>query len=285
MGRSLNQAAKFVFESVGSLGLNLRPGSRLDAMCKSLKNQDGTWRNFIRATDQDFSFACEALRDLTLLEFFFDQIGPDMEKGHVKQQVKRALGDSVLPQNDIPDSPGRDVQAELFVFAVCKKGDLRPKFEEPDVVCEVCDESVGIAVKRIKNLEKLVRRVRDGASQIKNSSFPGIVVVEITRAVNPQNFEIVSPGNDSVFGRSWETVLKNLIDQKYNQLTNAIDGKGVIGIILNDHQIRIINSKGERRLETMTYRVSMCGSNTNEQLKLNQFTRRYLSALPNLMML
>ncbi|MBW7988471.1 MAG: hypothetical protein FVQ84_00385 [Planctomycetes bacterium] len=285
MGRSLNQAAKYVLESIESLGLQITIESRLDAMCKSLQNPDGSWRDFIGVNDHDFNFAREALRDLTLLEFFFDQIGPEIETEQIKQQVKQSLRDSVLPQHDMPDSPGRDTQAELFVFAVCKKGDLHPKFKEPDVVCEVCDEEFAIAVKRIKNLDKLVRRVRDGASQIQNSSLPGIVVVEITRAVNPQNLEIALPGDDSSFGKLWEATLKEIIDHKYNQLTNAVNGKGVIGIILHDHQIRIIDSDGKRRLETMTYRVSMCEGSINEKLKLDQFTRRYIGAIPNLMML
>ena len=69
--RSLNEAAQFVSDSIKALGLDIRPSSRIYEMYESLKNEDRTWKNFIGTDETDYNTAREALRDLTLLEFFF----------------------------------------------------------------------------------------------------------------------------------------------------------------------------------------------------------------------
>ncbi len=279
--RSLNEASDCVIESIKGLGLEIKPGSRLYQMRESLRNEDGTWKDNIRPADSDYSVAREALRDLTLLEFFFDHIDMTGQEDAVRAKVKQTLCDSVLPQGG-KGSLGRDTQAELFVFAVCNKACLQPQLEEPDVVFQMSRKSYGIAVKRIKSLKKLVDRVKEGAKQIDKSNMPGIIIVDISFAINPQNRDVVAPMDDSNFGKLWGAELRKMIDPIHSLLCNAVKNRGILGVILHDHQTRITEG-GNLWPETMTFIIK--NPQFSQTKLLSKFTKRYLNALPNLLLI
>lgn len=63
----------FVADCVHRLDVN-GDTSRVSQFYTVLHNADGTSRGLIKPDDPDFEIACEALRDVTQLEFFFDQV-------------------------------------------------------------------------------------------------------------------------------------------------------------------------------------------------------------------
>ena len=284
MGRSLTEAAQFVLDSLGNLGINVPPGSRFDRMCRVLRNPDGSSRGVIPEDDPDYQVAHEALRDVTELEFVFEHGRLDADSQELRKILGRLIGDSVLPQNDTQKSPGRDAQTELFVFALCQRGGLAPSLTEPDIVCSVTGRRVALAVKRIKGMNKLVDRIREGASQVKRSGLYGIVVAEITLAVNRQNREMFAPEPRTSLGCQWSARITRLVDQEYRHLQMAVRDKGVIGVVLHEHQVSI-DSRGQRRLESMTYTVPMCDNRPDLRADLDVFRTQYVGALPNLVIL
>jgi len=166
MTRSLSEAANYVLDQFACFGLEVPEGSRIRRMYSAICNDDGSSRGLIAENDPNFDIAREALRDFSQLEFFFDQIRNDTRKPEHVSILKRIVSDSVLPQDDEQNSPGRDAQAEAFVFSVCKNTDMAPILEEPDVTCQVKGKRFGVAVKRIKNLSRLTTRLSEGADQI-----------------------------------------------------------------------------------------------------------------------
>jgi hypothetical protein len=284
MGRSLTEAAQFVLDSLGELGINVPPGSRLDRMCRVLRNPDGSSRGVIPEGDSDYQVAREALRDITELEFVFEHGHLDADSQELRKILDRLIGDSVFPQKDTQKSPGCDAQTELFVFALCQKGGLAPRLTEPDIVCSVAGRRVALAVKRVKGMNKLTDRIREGASQVKKSGLNGIVLAEITLAVNRRNHEVFAPEPHTSLGPQWSGRMERLVDQEYRHLQMAVRDKEVIGVVLHEHQVSI-DSRGQRRLESMTYTVPMCDNRPDLRADLDTFRTQYVGALPNLVIL
>lgn len=280
MSRSLAEKVKFVVDSIVSLGLNVRPGSRLDLMKRALLNPDGTGR-YIKPEDKDFEVTCEAIRDITQLEFFFDRVNLSSESQDLRPKVQQLISDAVLPQDSTAQSPGRDVQAELFVFAACRKTGLNPSFKEPDIVCSLDHQKVTVAVKRIKNLKQLVKRIREGADQITKAGGCGVIVVDVVIALNPNNYRVIAKIPDVVFGLKWMCLLKKVVNSYHAKIQEVIKGKGVLGVILHDHLVRM-DSNSHWGLETMTYRIPAAEIDISLSSCLDAFSERYKDAFPNL---
>src|SRR5262245_51039241 len=145
MRRSRAENATYVVDQVRSLGLVPHPTSRLMQMHRALN------RGHVHCDDPDFPAALEAERDLQHLGFAFDQMHAHRDKPKFRALVKRLLKDSVLPQDNRENSPGRDAQFELYLAAICQKAGLLPvDCAEPDVTCTVEGAKFGIAAKRLK---------------------------------------------------------------------------------------------------------------------------------------
>jgi len=275
MARSLSDAANYVLNQFASSGLEVPEESRIRHMYSAVCNDDGSSRGLIPENDPDFNVAREALRDFSQLEFFFDQIPNDVQKSNYVSILKQIVKDSVLPQNDKQESRGRNAQAEAFVFAVCKNAEMNPLFEEPDVTCQVEGKKYGVAVKRIKNLSKIKTRLSEGAQQIHRSGLPGVISVEMTIAVNPENYSIVTNENEQKVKDWWTEKMR----QTTNRELKDFQSKEVRGVFLHEHcPVRF----GEHyELRSMTYGISTA-ENEAGKAEWKKFKDSFLSGLPNL---
>jgi hypothetical protein len=280
MERSLSDAAAFVVGCVRALGLKAE-ASRLSQFYDVLHNLDGTSKGMIEPGDPGFQIACEALRDLTQLEFVFDQADLASESQEIRPKVKLVVKDPALPQHGSPESLGRDAQTELFVFGACRKAGLNPSFQEPDMVCILDDQPLALAVKRVKNMRQLVKRIKEGARQITRAGDYGIIFVDVVIAMNPKNHRVIARVPDAAFGLTWGELLRRLVDKHYTGIQRAIHNQRVLGVILHDHWVRM-DSRDHWRLETMTYTVPAQGVDPSLAHRLATFTDKYISALPNL---
>jgi hypothetical protein len=278
MQRLFYQATKFVCESVEKFGLNIDAQSRLALMKQCLCGKDDSPR-FISVEDPLFETALEALRDVRLLEFVFDNI--DWNSVEIKRIVQRLLKDSVLPQNDTLNSPGRDAQVELYVGAVCRKAGLPGvNHEEPDIVCSFRGKPFGVAIKRIKSQQQFVNRVREGAIQIQKAKLDGVVVIDTSIALNPNNQRIPVYIPQDEFARNWLTGLRKFIRENLPDLLSACHVKGMLGVVLLDSQIRP-ERDGTPRLDSMTINVPTVQYNQHRQREFEDFVETFCSALPN----
>ncbi len=278
MGRSLSEAAKYVLAQFECFGVEVSENSRLKFMYKAVCNNDGSSRGLIREDAPGFAEAREAQRDFSQLEFFFEQVGvrDDVDSLPI---LLRIAQDSVLPQDDQENSPGRDAQAEAFVFAVCNNAGMHPVLEEPDMVCQISGKRFGVAVKRIKNMSQFSRRIYEGARQVAKSKMPGVVDIEVTMAVNPENYSIVTNVDESHVRVWWEEKMRRTVDDCHTKLCNAMRRMGVRGVFLHEHCPVKLGT--DYVLRSMAYGVGTSDSFVNKA-EWMQLKNAFVSGLPNL---
>jgi len=276
--RSLSEAAVYVLEQFERFNVAIPPSSRFKRMYDVVCNPDGTSRGYIAHGSLDFETAREALRDISQLEFFFAQIAGDSQQDRYTPIIKRFVGDSVLPQDDTQNSHGRDAQAEAFAFAVCRNACMNPVFAEPDVVCTVAERGVGIAVKRIKSCSQLSKRLKEASKQIETAELPGVISAEVTIAVNPDNYSIVTNQDENQVVRWWIAKLKNMVDNWDSKLWVTIQRRGVLGVFLHEHCP--VCSEGQYVLRTMNYGIKTSYSGMGPLW--SEFRTRFTSGLPHL---
>lgn len=281
MARPFHEAAQFVCDSVERLGLSLSPASRLMRMRRSLLKADGSPVGVVLPDAPSFETVLEALRDVQLLELVFDRLPPDADAETVAI-VRRLLQDSVLPEAGKAHSPGRDAQVELFVAAICRgAGLLDVVHGEPDMRCSFQGKPFGIAVKRIKSQKRFVDRVHEGAKQVAKAGVAGIVAVDTSLALNPNNERVRTILPDHEFVRLWRQALTSFTATHHAKLLEAAHVQGMLGVIVLDHQVRFLPN-GTWELESMTWRIPTVQYNQRRRRLFDAFVDKYLHGLPNL---
>jgi hypothetical protein len=279
--RSLSEAANYVIKEFRQLGICIAAKSRFMREYKAVCNDDGSSRGYILENNSHFVFALEALRDITQLEFFFDQTKNDPQKEKYISILKECTKDLVSPVVTKVDTRGRDKQAELFIFSVCKNAGLEPVLEEPDVTCKMNGKKFGIAVKRIKCFSKFVRRVKEGAGQIQGTSIPGIISADVTVMLNPNNYRIITNFSEPNVKSELVKILRAIVDRCYKKLCNTVQDKGVRGIFLHMHYP--IRFQKDYVLRSMTYGVETAKEDQDKK-EWCKFKDAFFKGLPNLIL-
>ncbi len=277
MARSLSDAADYVLERFRHYGVDVPASSRFKRLHNAVCNDDGSSRGCISEDDSLFEIAREALRDVSQLEFFFDQIAHDPEKGKYAPIIKRIIDDSVFPQDDMKNSHGRNAQAEAFAFAVCEDAGMDPVFQEPpDVTCTMNEQEIGVAVKRVKSHSQLEKRLKEAARQIRKTGLPGIISAEVTLAVNRENLSIVTNQDEDRVRRWWRTKQRGIVEGWDSRLGQTLGNKGVLGVFLHEHCPVRLN--GNYVLRSMTYAVRT--ATDKRHVLWLEFKDRFIGGLP-----
>src|SRR4051812_33205884 len=83
--------------------------------------------------DPVFLAALEAERDMQQLGFIFDELAVTPQRSKFQKLADDLRGDSVLPQDDLDSSAGRNAQFEMYVSAICQNAGLYPvDYSDPD---------------------------------------------------------------------------------------------------------------------------------------------------------
>ncbi len=277
MPRTKIETAEFVIASLNDLGIEPHPSSRLMQMRNAL---DAT--GVIAPDHPDFETALEAQRDMQLLAFGLEQ--KHAKSGHAgfKQLLYKLTNDSVLPQQDRQQSRGRDTQFELFVGAICQAAGFFPVEypDPPDVMCYLDGVTIGVEAKRIKSEGQVKKRIPKAAKQIHGSGIPGVIALDTCLALNPGNTRITTPIPDKIFARNHCTTINLFVRRHIKRIRSWVSGKGVIGIIVHDHQVRceIDNSWS---LSSMTMRLPLADAEHSKRL-FNTFATSYVDVQPNM---
>lgn len=111
------------------------------------------------------------------------------------------------------NSPGRDIQFELFVRGMLVMGDVPVWIAEPDLQFLYDGRIVGIAAKRVKRFAKLRRRFNDAVDQIERTGRSGFVAVNADLLVR----DLGSGENATEVGALFQERLETLkqIDGKF----------------------------------------------------------------------
>jgi hypothetical protein len=237
--RKRSEHAAFVVGKLQEIVPSLNPASRFMRMKKVLSGDT------IPYGHRDFPIAAEAERDLQIMGFAVDQFLHDGADVGFRELFRRAIKDSVLPQQDVKNSEGRDHQFHLYLASVAQAAGLFPEHKEPDVVCTVDGQRFGIAAKRIKSINQLGGHVKYAAEkQIKKSGLPGVIALDLTRPFNKDNVVQTSrwySENYEFFStlRLWTFLTKNKTD-----LLRWTKDTGTIGLAIFDWNV-LLRHDGE----------------------------------------
>jgi hypothetical protein len=240
--RNRADGCEFVIGKLESYGLRVDVSSRWGKLRQLFFAADGTPRGIVPPDDPDFELVLEGQRDLNQLSFVFDVFPNDFLSGHL-DKLRLLLQDPGLPQDAKKTSHGRNTQAELYAAAICWRAGLRPMtLEEPDIRFTHEGAVCGLAVKRLKNnVARIEDRVKDAASQIERSKVPGLIVLDTSLVLNPSNERILMPVPEEAFERSYKKAMNWFLSSLHENLQRWIRGKGVLGIVVMDSQIRVAN--------------------------------------------
>jgi hypothetical protein len=275
--RTRREQSIFVLKSIEAYGVRVPPGSRLKKMHDLLVAEG----DIIKPDDPEFEIALEAERDMQLLAFVFDQLGPREQVGAYQQLVKKLVDDKVLPHHDRTQSVGRNAAFELFVGAICTSAQLFPvAWEEPDITCVSTGTKYGFAVKRVKSVKQLEKRVKDAVDQIERSGLPGIVVLDTCLAFNPDNTRIAEPLPDSVFASRYHRGMIEIWATFEPKVQRLISRGNVLGILVHDYQVRFQTDR-QWGLAGITMDVCAKCRSSSDQRRFNELRTLYTFAMPN----
>ncbi len=273
--RTRPELSSFVIATIEAEGVRVPQSSRLRRMHDLYHSGLGT----IEPTHPDYEIALEGERDMQLLAFAFDQLAQSESSDVYRGLLKKLVSDSVLPQNDRDNSPGRDAAFEIYVAAVCSAAKLHPvTFEEPDVTCTLDGTKYVLAAKRLKNLRNLKKRVSKAVKQIDRSSLPGVIVLDLGLAFNPSNHRIRRM-YDSVFSAEYEANFRVTWSECHSDVQKAMARAHVLGIVVHDYHVR--QQDDGWQLAGMTIRVPAQMRSSTERKLFDRLSTLYTYGLPN----
>jgi hypothetical protein len=268
--------ATYIIQQVRELGLNPHPSSRLMQMHRVLNS------GFIRFEDPRFPTALEAERDLQQLGFVFDQLQSHRHNPEFKALVKKALKDSVLPQDNRQESVGRNSQFHLYLAAVCQNAGLVPVgYDEPDVSCTIDGKKFGIAAKRIKSMDQIKGHIKKAAEQICRGKRPGIIALELSLAWNPKNVPIVSPLESQMYDTISVLQGEQLFDKYHEDIYRWVGGQHVLAVLVFDFRIRL-RPNSQWGLDGMSTWLDATKDDEQAKREYKLFYDRFLTGVPNL---
>ncbi len=276
MGLSRIEAAEDCVRRIESLGVRCAPDSRYGRMVSALR------KGKIEPEDSDFAVALEAIRDVRVTQYALAALMDAVAGDSLADKAKLLVKDDPLPQDSPLNSPGRDIQCELYVASVCAKAGMRPRLVEPDIVCDVNDKTFCIAVKRIKNESKFEARFRDGARQIAETGIPGFIAIDVSIAFNPANLPLVGDVDIYTMQIAHRQARRLSVDQHHERMKEWLRGREIRGLLIVDHVLRYDQSDNDWYLESMTYAVPFTQHNQRRSREFDAFYRTYQRGMFNL---
>lgn len=227
--REMRDRTRLIVENLQNLGIRVPKGSRL--------------RRYVSALDATVSahgIAKDAGVDVALLHHLFVEVN-DFDAilrafGHspvgpaLRRQIGRALSGNPHRTDD-NNSAARDWQFELVVAATLL-GSYRVHFTEPDLRCHSSDEDFGVAVKRVRSATKVRTRLKEAAKQIANSTTEGVIVVDVSCVINPDDDPLVAK-TAAAAERHVETLLNNFTVRSRDDFLRAGAHSAVFGLIFH----------------------------------------------------
>ena len=273
--RTRPELCSFVIATIEAAGVHVPPSSRLRRMYDIYHQGIAT----IGPDHPDFELALEGDRDMQLLAFAFDQLAAMELSDSYRSLLRKLINDSVLPQNDRTHSFGRDAGFEIYVGAVCTASQLLPVvWEEPDVTCILDGTKYGLAAKRLKNIRNIHKRIRKAVEQIERSGLPGLIVLDLSLAFNPNNHRIRQMP-ETVFWSDYEKNFWATWRNYQSQIQRIVARADVLGIIVHDYHIR--QQDDDWQLAGMTMRIPAEARSVKQQRIFDKLSTLYKYGLPN----
>ena len=111
-------------------------------------------------------------------------------------KLKHVLGGAALPSEDA-NPLARSTQFELYVAALCARGGLPVRFQEPDFVVTAAGVRLGIAAKRAGG-PQVQRLFVQATSQLRKAQLHGVVALSFDRLFRPNDERLFSPSAEAL---------------------------------------------------------------------------------------
>lgn len=218
-----------VYAQFAQLGLATVSSSRINTY-------RGAFESLKRAKEQgrlNLPLAVQVLH--TLVEFaqlktIVKAAVASLDRAAWDKQLRRLISGAGSPTPKSKHSPAHDFQFESYVAAVVELSGFSIRFAEPDVVVQNGANSFGIAAKRPSSKRKIEKHCRKAANQISRSGLPGIVALDVSSALYPD--QCVNT-NDLAGALTFVQVAANdFVSKNYHMLRDACIDDGVLGILV-----------------------------------------------------
>lgn len=271
---TIAQAAQRVKVFIESLGIVLHPQSRIAQMVTAMEGG-----GVVPFGDKAFPAALEGLRDIRILDFVITQVSGAIPVDVLRKRLRRVVKDSLRPQDNLTESPGCDIQCELYVAAVASKAGLKPSFDEPDVCCELDGEPLGITVKRVKNHQRFEEHFRKAVRQIEASGVRGVIAMDMSLAFNRTNRPLNTPASVEEMQLAHQRARKLFVDKHHGRMKEWINGREVRGLVIIDSILRLHPQEGWF-WEAFDYYVPFDLHNQRRYREFDRFRQAFMGGHP-----
>jgi len=145
-------------------------------------------------------------------------------------QLRRLISGSNIPTVGAKHSPAHDFQIESFIAAVAELSGYKVIFNEPDVVVRDDNYAFGIAVKRPHSLRRIQKNCRKAASQIRQSGLPGIIAIDVSFALYPNQCINTSDLTGSLV--FVQAAVNNFVSNYSDTFRDACKDDSVLGVLV-----------------------------------------------------
>jgi hypothetical protein len=190
-------------------GVRLSPSSRFQQYLLQLEaavRADG----LTVPAGADLKVWVRSLSELDDLHLVISQLRRGPEVRGWQQRVRDVVSGPIVRGDEVKHSRARDIQFELVTAAMFRQARYGVVLDEPDVIIDSTIPSFGIAAKRPRSFDAVQRNVESAARQIRRSGRLGIVALDITDAIAPEDPCIRTARYDDAFAwviRSADTFL------------------------------------------------------------------------------
>lgn len=144
--------------------------------------------------------------------------------------------------------------------------------------CLVEDQRIGVAAKRIKNLEKFKRHVLKGTDQIRKRGRPGVVFLELSMAWPHKSEKITSSLHSQLWPYQGTLDMKQFFDDNAIEIRSCVANSQVLAVAIVS--FRIVTGRDqawELAGHTMWYDTP---ANDIERRQYDMFFERFDKGIP-----
>jgi hypothetical protein len=210
-------------------GVRVNPSSRLAQYLKQLTAAMKADRVTVPKA-LDLAIWHRSLIEVDDLNLVARSLSVEPEVEGWKQAVSRALGGGVVRTDEIKHSPARDFQFELIIASMFRRANYTVELAEPDVVVTSETPHIGIAAKRPRSKNGLDEMIHKADKQIAGSGLQGIVALDLSLIVSPNDDHITTTDFQAAFNRV-KDIANSFIQRNGAHILSLVNTKHTFGLI------------------------------------------------------
>lgn len=255
-----------VYAQFSRLGVSTVPSSRINAYRDAFESLK-------RAKDErrlDHPLAVRVLQ--TLMEFaqlktIIKAAMASPNRAAWEEQLRKLVSGPSAHVAGSKHSPAHNFQFESFVAAVCELSGYEIGFAEPDVVVRDDSCAFGIAAKRPSSKRRIEKNCRKAANQIIRSGLPGLIALDITPSVYPD--QCINTNDLAGATLFVQSAVNNFTADNHRMFCDVCSDDAVIGVLVCLH-LPVLNfghPEGPQLAKAIRWLLVPCCDPDDERLR------------------